>query len=414
MSSKSKSESTYSIGLIVKKVLDFLLKKLLSMKTDKYDNLSDDHKKIFDHLYPHLARRQRNANLFSQFSEALIFGATLFTGIHSFAAYLNLILFSALFNWIAVGCIFLGLSVVIVASLFTVLYIDKQRESILEGDGIQLMFDAYDELTTGKDALMESLSELDDYFEDLERSFRYDGEKDEDVLKVLSEIKTWIKDSSGLLSDEAINIVKDGILMQRDSDESLIKKDESLSKVVKNVCGQFRGSEKNTKMKNRDPIQKLKRFKEGWRKLTKLPDNEDLISKVDYDYLYQDYLRNMDKIKTSIKSLRIFGEFLLSDDPGIVNRRTKTLQRVSESLKDQVKYFKEKRSVMQKSLSEDKIDLKVLVTSQRDFKTIDMITRDFKEPSLDKFQHRDKNKDNDNDDGDVETESMSPKKPKKN
>ncbi|MEC8882018.1 MAG: hypothetical protein VX737_01895 [Pseudomonadota bacterium] len=406
MSSKSKSESTYSIGLTVKKAVDFLMKSILSVKTGKYDSLSTDHKKVFDNLYPHLARRERNANLFSQFSEALIFAATLFTGIHTVAAYLNLILFSALFNWIAVGCIFLGLSVVIGASIFTVLCIEKQRERILEEDGIQLMFDAYDELTTGKDELMESLSELDDYFEDLERSFRCDGETDEDLLKVLSEIKTWIKDSSGLLSDEAINIVKDGILMQRDSDESLIKKDESLSQVAKNVYGQLGGSEKNTKMKNKDAIQKLKHFKEGWRKLTKLPDNDDLISKIDYDYLYQDYVRNMDKIKTSIKSLRIFGDFLLSDDPILIDRRTKTLQRVSESLKDQVKYFKEKRSVMKKSLSADKIDLKVLVTSQRDFKTIDMIARDFKDPSLHKVQNQKK----DNEDDDVDGDSMSIKK----
>ena len=241
--------------------------------------------------------------------------------------------------------------------------------------GVQTAFQAVHALTSGRDDTLEQLEDLQDYFSTLKRKFS--SKQDQDLQDIMLETQNWIKDAKGLLSDEAIAIVKDGILQQRDAETRMVSSDVKLEDVARDLYAEkIQGRVKNVV---RAPITSLKHFKDGWRKLTGLQPNvhDEIIANIDYNALYNDYLSNVSRIHASIHALTMIAHAFNADDPIVLGRVRKASATVAAEIRRQSQLFNAKQLASRKDASAASIDPSKLVSGQRQFKPIDIMALGF-------------------------------------
>lgn len=374
----SRSQKDYDSSVTVKKYLEIVVRLFLASKTNRYDKLKEDEKKIFDNLYPDISRRARFISLVSQFGEGLTLGAGSVAAAHVVAATLGMMLLSGFLTWVAFGLMVGGLAFVVATVIYKEYAVNRRREAILKEGTPGLIFEAVHALTDDRDALLSDLYHLSDYFNDLSRNFQHGEDKNEDLVNIIHEVKQWMIDAEGLLSDDAINIVKDGIIQYRDHQTTIESSDAKLKDVASDLFNKVRGKSKN-KGDGRDPITKLKGFSSGWKKLTGLPiEQPEVIKKIDYDWLYRDYMENKSQIKDSLAMLKILADAMNSSDPVVKDRILHSAPTVAKSLHEQAANFAKKKLSMHHSDINASHVPKDLVSAQRRYKPVDIIQDGFK------------------------------------
>lgn len=219
------------------------------MENKKYSTLSTEHQTIFDHFYPHLSRRERYLNLFSESSELLVYGATTLFSVYGAAVYLGLVAFSLMLGWASVSLLTLGLFVLIVSRFCKVCFVDRFRSQILAESHMEMMFKAYDEISKDTDSLRADLLEINGLYTQLKK-------RGDEYVVLAQEVIDWIKDAEFLLSDDSIRVVKDCILQQRDLSDSkmvVIDKKAKLKDEIQSYLKRFfyPGSADDAKKKER-------------------------------------------------------------------------------------------------------------------------------------------------------------------
>lgn len=370
----------YQNEIRVKTYVEMAVRFFLSVKDDEYQKLNENERRIFDNMYPELVERDRFINLVSQFADYLSFGAGASVVGHTIAAGIGLMALSGFLTAIAVGFLAFGIAVSVASVVYREFAVNRKREAILKEGGVQVAFKAFHDLTKGRDDTLEQLKDLEHYYDNLGAKLRVQDPDNSDFKYIITETKKWVEDARKLLSDEAVNIIKDGILNQRDATEKPSDSDVKLEDVVRDLYEQrIQGKVKEVAL---DPITHLKDFKTGWRNLTKLSPDEcpEIISRINYDMLYQDYVDNRACIQSSISALNMVADAINSDDQVINRRMRKSSKAVADQLRAQSARFASKNlsrkqvGDTEKSLS---IDSNKLVSGQRMYNPAKIIESGF-------------------------------------
>ena len=201
---------------------------------------------------------------------------------------------------------------------------------------------AYKELDMDRRKISDDLNHLAQQFEIAEKLFDEDqfashGKKKLAVQSILKDCLDWIKDSQDIMSDDAVNIVKDVLLKQRSNTDLPVESPRSLiSMAMENV------STEKKQVKPApvdDSLYEIKGFSDGWRKLSKLPASKPIVDAVDYDYLVADYAMNKARITDSCKILRAIAGGFLSEDEKVIAHIMKKAESLCDVLKQEKRNY---------------------------------------------------------------------------
>jgi len=394
-----KQEDVSGYGLVG--YLDFILP---PGDTHRFRSLPVDLQRLFDQLYPDIARRER-------YNRMLLLPGAFFAGAGITMLGLRAGL-SILFPVLALLDVFVSAVAIVIGGSMVVYSrikereVNELRESILAKPEFIPVFQAYTELTGDREHLLTELHNLKHTFIDLERSLKsapkpglkdllLRGDKSHDLLNVVEKSALWVENASDLLSDDALNIVKDGLLKQRGSDELLVDKEPTLSDVLsdffqnaRHKIGGLLFSDKSSSpagaspSRQHDSITQLDGFDRGWEKLTHLPLKDAITDAIDYDYLLEDYRMNKDKIANDIKVFQALASGLLSEDASVKKHILARVSSVSKTLNTEYENLSKLRAKARQAPVFDQDDLKksgsYLVSVHRDRKTADIIESNFK------------------------------------
>ena len=350
----------------------------LTHNSTEYDALDDAEQALFDKLFPNLVQRERDYRLLSSFGTLLIAGGmTLFS--------VRAAIYAAGFFPLAVIDIVVS-GVLAVAGFFSILFsrlrlqqkVFAAREAVLQKSEMVPALHAYKELDMDRRKISDDLNHLAQQFEIAEKlfdedQFATDGKKNLAVQSILKDCLDWIKDSQDIMSDDAVNIVKDVLLKQRSNTDLPVERPKGLiSMVMDNVSSekkQVRPSPVD------DSLYETKGFSDGWRKLSKLPASKSLVDAVDYDYLVADYAMNRERITDSCKILRAIAGGFLSDDKKVVAHILKKADALCDVLKQEKRnYLHGQKALLAQDKKAHSHDvLQRVVSVQRNTKTPQLI-----------------------------------------
>ena len=172
-------DQNYQSEVRLKTYIEMAVRFFLSVKNDEYQKLTDDERQIFDNMYPDLVARDRFINLVSQAADYLTFAAGASVVGHTVAAGLGLMVLSGVLTGIAVGLMAFGIAV----SISTVIYREfAVKRAILKEGGVQVAFQAFHDLTSGRDEILEQLTDLEHYFDDLGLKLRDEKQSKQDLV----------------------------------------------------------------------------------------------------------------------------------------------------------------------------------------------------------------------------------------
>lgn len=349
--------------------------------TSMYDQLSHDEQRLFDQLFPELVHRERSYRHLASLGTLLVAVGTTLFGVRAAiyaAGFAPLAIVDAL---ISLTAFVVGLCAITFSRIRLQQKVYAEREATLKNPGTVPALQAYKGLDSHRREICQTLNNLMQQFKIAESQFEDDDLQISDaqrksVHSVLNQCVHWIKDSQDLMSDDAINIVKDVLLNQRGNYDLPIDKHETLSEAATDLYQNMTASSKPPHIKDsKDSLYHIKGFSEGWQKLTKLPEDKQLVEAIDYDYLVADYTMNKDRISHDIKVFTAIVHGFLSDDPTIRKHVLDKVDALAISLKNENKKYLvgQKKILSEPSALNSQDVLRGVISIQRNTKTPQLI-----------------------------------------
>lgn len=359
------SEVNYHRELLIKSCLEKLIRFFVASKHEQYLKLSAEEKTIFDHMYPTYVQREWSVKLVAELADYITFAATTAFAVHVIAASMGLVLLSGVLSAFAAATMLIGISVIAATIFYQEFAVNRCREHILLQGGMQTVFDAMRDLTKDQDKTVNSIENLQDHLHELKHFFSRDVPKNDNILTVIRAAEQWLDDAKGLLSQEAVAIVKQGFLKQLDDDLVPASAQGSLKQVLQDFYQGHVLKKEVVKLVHHPDIASQS-YRDGWRKLTKLPPQPELIARLNHDALYQDYMDNKNKVESSLVILQSFSAGLYSDDEAVLDRVRMQSEKVAQILNKEADEFNKKTLQVRASASPlQSLDEKTLVSHCR-------------------------------------------------